>query len=97
VEEKDVHDVPFVVQALPHAAVPGGGEGYPLCSLVLCRPTTRCCSWWRKDIHDVPFVEQALMYHTLLFLVEEKDIQDVPCVVQALPHAAVPGGGKGYP
>ncbi len=35
-------------------------------------------------------------YHTLLFLME-KDIHDVPCVVQALPHAAVPGGGEGYP
>ncbi len=36
-------------------------------------------------------------YHTLLFLVVKKDIHDVPCAVQALPHAAVPGGGEGYP
>jgi hypothetical protein len=35
-------------------------------------------------------------YYTLLFLME-KDIYDVPFAVQALPHAAVPGGGEGYP
>jgi hypothetical protein len=29
VEEKDIHDVPCVVPALPHAVVPGGGEGCP--------------------------------------------------------------------
>ncbi len=28
VEEKDIHGIPCVVPALPHAAVPGGGEGY---------------------------------------------------------------------
>jgi hypothetical protein len=27
-EEKDIHDVPCVVQALPHAAVGGEGEGF---------------------------------------------------------------------
>jgi hypothetical protein len=27
--EKDIHYVPCVEQALPHAAVPDGGEGYP--------------------------------------------------------------------
>jgi hypothetical protein len=48
VEEKDIHDVSCVV--LPHAVVPGGGEGYPWHSLCCAGPTTRCCSWWRRRI-----------------------------------------------
>ncbi len=66
--------------------------------LSLSRPyrTTRCCSWWRRRIFRT-FLVLCRPYHTLLFLVEEKDIPEIPCVVQALPHAALPGGGEGYP
>jgi hypothetical protein len=28
-EEKDIHKVPCVMQAIAHTAVPGGREGYP--------------------------------------------------------------------